>query len=204
MRRQGSERRTTPARIRCRAQTRGPCARIPWRSRTRHVSSPALRTHRRGPPGLVPHPALAWTRRVNQFRTRQATAFIVDMGLFNLLQHGALGVLAEATPTPRNSSPGRDRATLYSVDRQPPVDLRGRAGAPAKPSSSSSPATHLRHRHLTVLPAVHARHPGTHLGAGRQHRRLRRRICARHLIPILLLSLRGLHRTYARRFDARR
>ena len=38
--------------------------------------------------------ALAWTREFIQFGLVGATAFIVDMGLFNLLQHGPLGVLA--------------------------------------------------------------------------------------------------------------
>ena len=37
--------------------------------------------------------ALAWTREFIQFGLVGATAFIVDMGLFNLLQHGPLGVL---------------------------------------------------------------------------------------------------------------
>ena len=37
---------------------------------------------------------LAWTREFIQFGLVGATAFIVDMGLFNLLQHGPLGVLA--------------------------------------------------------------------------------------------------------------
>ena len=37
---------------------------------------------------------LAWVREFIQFGLVGATAFVVDMGLFNLLQYGPLGVLA--------------------------------------------------------------------------------------------------------------
>lgn len=38
--------------------------------------------------------ALAWVREFIQFGLVGATAFVIDMGLFNLLQYGPLGVLA--------------------------------------------------------------------------------------------------------------
>ncbi len=46
------------------------------------------------PASSIAQRALAWTREFIQFGLVGATAFIVDMGLFNLLQHGPLGVLA--------------------------------------------------------------------------------------------------------------
>ena len=46
------------------------------------------------PASSIAQRALAWTREFIQFGLVGATAFIVDMGLFNLLQHGPFGVLA--------------------------------------------------------------------------------------------------------------
>ena len=46
------------------------------------------------PASSIAQRALTWTREFIQFGLVGATAFIVDMGLFNLLQHGPLGVLA--------------------------------------------------------------------------------------------------------------
>mgnify|MGYP001673216337 CR=1 FL=1 len=46
------------------------------------------------PASSIAQRALIWTREFIQFGLVGATAFIVDMGLFNLLQHGPLGVLA--------------------------------------------------------------------------------------------------------------
>ena len=46
------------------------------------------------PASSIAQRTLAWTREFIQFGLVGATAFIVDMGLFNLLQHGPLGVLA--------------------------------------------------------------------------------------------------------------
>lgn len=46
------------------------------------------------PASSIAQRALAWTREFIQFGLVGATAFIVDMGLFNFLQHGPLGVLA--------------------------------------------------------------------------------------------------------------
>ena len=45
------------------------------------------------PASSIAQRTLAWTREFIQFGLVGATAFIVDMGLFNLLQHGPLGVL---------------------------------------------------------------------------------------------------------------
>ena len=113
-------------------------------------------------------------------------------------QPGTPGHVNEGA-APASSIAQRPLAWTLLVDRQPPVDLpRSHPGQRHPRSHPLLRRQHLRYRYLAVLPAVHALHPGTHLGAGRQHRRLRRRICAWHRIPILLLSLRGLHRTYAR------
>ena len=38
--------------------------------------------------------ALAWVREFIQFGLVGATAFVIDMGLFNLFQHGPLGFLS--------------------------------------------------------------------------------------------------------------
>ena len=46
------------------------------------------------PASSIAQRTLAWTREFIQFGLVGVTAFIVDMGLFNLLQHGPLGVLA--------------------------------------------------------------------------------------------------------------
>ena len=46
------------------------------------------------PASSIAQRALAWMREFIQFGLVGATAFIVDMGLFNLLQHGPFGVLA--------------------------------------------------------------------------------------------------------------
>ena len=55
---------------------------------------------------------LAWTREFIQFGLVGATAFIVDMGLFNLLQHGPLGVLVGHPNTAQFIAAAT--ATLYS------------------------------------------------------------------------------------------
>ena len=55
---------------------------------------------------------LAWVREFIQFGLVGATAFIVDMGLFNLLQHGPLGILAGHPNTAQFVA--AVTATLYS------------------------------------------------------------------------------------------
>lgn len=56
--------------------------------------------------------ALAWVREFIQFGLVGATAFVVDMGLFNLLQHGPLGFLAGHPNTAQFVAAAT--ATLYS------------------------------------------------------------------------------------------
>ena len=55
---------------------------------------------------------LAWVREFIQFGLVGATAFIVDAGLFNLLQHGPLGILAGHPNTAQFVA--AVTATLYS------------------------------------------------------------------------------------------
>ena len=55
---------------------------------------------------------LAWVREFIQFGMVGATAYIVDAGLFNLLQHGPLGVLAGHPNTAQFIAAAT--ATLYS------------------------------------------------------------------------------------------
>ena len=55
---------------------------------------------------------LAWAREFIQFGMVGATAYIVDAGLFNLLQHGPLGVLAGHPNTAQFVAAAT--ATLYS------------------------------------------------------------------------------------------
>ena len=55
---------------------------------------------------------LAWVREFIQFGMVGATAYIVDAGLFNLLQHGPLGVLAGHPNTAQFVAAAT--ATLYS------------------------------------------------------------------------------------------
>ncbi len=56
--------------------------------------------------------ALAWVREFIQFGLVGATAFVVDAGLFNLLQHGPLGFLAGHPNTAQFVAAAT--ATLYS------------------------------------------------------------------------------------------
>ena len=55
---------------------------------------------------------IAWVREFIQFGLVGATAFIVDAGLFNLLQHGPLGILAGHPNTAQFVAAAT--ATLYS------------------------------------------------------------------------------------------
>lgn len=57
------------------------------------ASSPSGGGTIHGAPTLVSR-LVAWLRELVQFGMVGAAAFVVDMGLFNLLQHGPLGVLA--------------------------------------------------------------------------------------------------------------
>lgn len=46
------------------------------------------------PPARLRERVVAWVRELIQFGTVGALSFVIDMGLFNLLQHGPLAVLA--------------------------------------------------------------------------------------------------------------
>lgn len=54
----------------------------------------------------------AWIKEFIQFGLVGATAFVIDMGLFNLLQHGPLGVLAGHANTA--NAVAASIATIYS------------------------------------------------------------------------------------------
>lgn len=93
-----------------------------------------------GTPGRVneePAPAslsftqrlLAWVREFIQFGMVGASAFIVDMGLFNLLQHGPLGFLAGHPNTAQFLA--AVTATLYSWIANRLWTYRGRTQANA-------------------------------------------------------------------------
>ena len=146
---------------------------------------------------------LAWVREFIQFGMVGATAYIVDAGLFNLLQHGPLGVLAGHPNTAQFVAAAT--ATLYSWIANRLWTYRGRTQANATREAVLFSSLTPRHRHHPVLPPVHPPHPRVHLGAGRQHRRLRRR-----LRPGAQLSASSSTTTWslqdirARRFKARR
>ena len=72
---------------------------------------------------------IAWVREFIQFGLVGATAFIVDAGLFNLLQHGPLGVLAGHPNTAQFVAAAT--ATLYSWIANRLWTYRGRTRANA-------------------------------------------------------------------------
>ena len=72
---------------------------------------------------------LAWAREFIQFGMVGATAYIVDAGLFNLLQHGPLGVLAGHPNTAQFVAAAT--ATLYSWIANRLWTYRGRTQANA-------------------------------------------------------------------------
>lgn len=72
---------------------------------------------------------LAWVREFIQFGMVGATAYVVDAGLFNLLQHGPLGVLAGHPNTAQFLSAAT--ATLYSWIANRLWTYRGRTRANA-------------------------------------------------------------------------
>lgn len=72
---------------------------------------------------------LAWVREFIQFGLVGATAFIVDAGLFNLLQHGPLGILAGHPNTAQFIAAAT--ATLYSWLANRLWTYRGRTQANA-------------------------------------------------------------------------
>lgn len=72
---------------------------------------------------------LAWVREFIQFGMVGATAYIVDAGLFNLLQHGPLGVLAGHPNTAQFVAAAT--ATLYSWIANRLWTYRGRTQANA-------------------------------------------------------------------------
>ena len=72
---------------------------------------------------------LAWVREFIQFGMVGATAYVVDAGLFNLLQHGPLGVLAGHPNTAQFIAAAT--ATLYSWIANRLWTYRGRTRANA-------------------------------------------------------------------------
>ena len=72
---------------------------------------------------------LAWVREFVQFGLVGGTAFVIDMGLFNLLQHGPLGVLAGHPNTAQFVA--AVMATLYSWIANRLWTYRGRTQANA-------------------------------------------------------------------------
>ena len=72
---------------------------------------------------------LAWAREFIQFGMVGATAYVVDAGLFNLLQHGPLGVLAGHPNTAQFVAAAT--ATLYSWIANRLWTYRGRTQANA-------------------------------------------------------------------------
>lgn len=72
---------------------------------------------------------IAWVREFIQFGLVGATAFIVDAGLFNLLQHGPLGILAGHPNTAQFVA--AVTATLYSWIANRLWTYRGRTQANA-------------------------------------------------------------------------
>ena len=77
-------------------------------------SRPATPTSASKPPapqGLA-ETLRAWIKEFIQFGLVGATAFVIDMGLFNLLQHGPLGVLAGHANTA--NAVAASIATIYS------------------------------------------------------------------------------------------
>ena len=72
---------------------------------------------------------LAWAREFIQFGMVGATAYVVDAGLFNLLQHGPLGVLAGHPNTAQFIAAAT--ATLYSWIANRLWTYRGRTQANA-------------------------------------------------------------------------
>ena len=119
---------------------------------------------------------LAWVREFIQFGMVGATAYVVDAGLFNLLQHGPLGILAGHPNTAQFVAAAT--ATLYSWIANRLWTYRGR-------NRDNATGEAILFFFANAC-------------AGRQYRRLRRQLRPGHRVPLLLLPLRGLHRTYAR------
>ena len=93
------------------------------------------------PASSIAQRTLAWTREFIQFGLVGATAFIVDMGLFNLPNTGR-SASSSATPTPRNSSqPRPPRSTRGSPTACGPTAVVPKTTPPVKPSSSSLPTS---------------------------------------------------------------
>ena len=101
-------------------------------------SAPFTQAGARGQVNEEPAPAsslsltqrlLAWAREFIQFGMVGATAYIVDAGLFNLLQHGPLGVLAGHPNTAQFVAAAT--ATLYSWIANRLWTYRGRTQANA-------------------------------------------------------------------------
>ena len=82
--------------------------------------TPARAPAHPAPPPSAPPPApptraatrRGWGPEFRQFGLVGATAFVIDMGLFNLLQHGPLGVLAGHANTA--NAVAASVATIYS------------------------------------------------------------------------------------------
>lgn len=77
-------------------------------------SHPATPTSASKPPApqSLAETLRAWIKEFIQFGLVGATAFVIDMGLFNLLQHGPLGVLAGHANTA--NAVAASIATIYS------------------------------------------------------------------------------------------
>ena len=73
--------------------------------------APASASKPPAPQGLA-ETLRAWIKEFIQFGLVGATAFVIDMGLFNLLQHGPLGVLAGHANTA--NAVAASIATIYS------------------------------------------------------------------------------------------
>lgn len=76
-----------------------------------HPATPASAPKPPAPQGLA-ETLRAWIKEFLQFGLVGATAFVIDMGLFNLLQHGPLGVLAGHANTA--NAVAASIATIYS------------------------------------------------------------------------------------------
>lgn len=74
-------------------------------------ATPASASKPPAPQGLA-ETLRAWIKEFIQFGLVGATAFVIDMGLFNLLQHGPLGILAGHANTA--NAVAASIATIYS------------------------------------------------------------------------------------------
>ena len=83
----------------------------PMASASIEQPAPASASKPPAPQGLA-ETLRAWIKEFIQFGLVGATAFVIDMGLFNLLQHGPLGILAGHANTA--NAVAASIATIYS------------------------------------------------------------------------------------------